>query len=66
MKQIQSPFSDERWEEKERGWNDDGPDAGRRQADADRKAREAAERERAVAEPAAAEAKRTSSGWRRS
>ncbi|MQS15953.1 hypothetical protein F7Q99_27785 [Streptomyces kaniharaensis] len=59
-------FSDERWEEKERGWNDDGLCAGCRQADADRKAREAAERERAAAEAAAAEAKRTSSWWRRS
>ncbi|MFJ9612050.1 hypothetical protein ACIRS1_37530 [Kitasatospora sp. NPDC101176] len=37
-----APFSNERWEEKEQGWNDDGLYAGCRQADADRKAREAA------------------------
>ncbi|MEU9077014.1 hypothetical protein [Kitasatospora sp. NPDC048538] len=60
------PFSDERWEEKERGWNDDGLCAGCRQTDADLAEREAAERERAAAEAAAAEAKRTSSWWRRS
>lgn len=65
-RRCSAPFSDERWEEKERGWNDDGLCAGCRQADADRKAREAAERERAAAEAAAAEAKRTSSWWRRS
>ncbi|MFE4397924.1 MULTISPECIES: replication-relaxation family protein [Streptomycetaceae] len=59
-------FSDGRREEKERGWNDDGLCAGCRQADADRKAREAAGRERAAAEAAAAEAKRTSFWWRRS
>ncbi|MFH8385547.1 hypothetical protein ACH4E7_32210 [Kitasatospora sp. NPDC018058] len=52
-------FSDERWAEKERGWNDDGLCAGCRQADADQKALEAAERERA-----AAEAKRRDSWWR--
>ncbi|MFD8782568.1 hypothetical protein [Kitasatospora sp. NPDC059599] len=63
---CKAPFSDERWEEKARGCNDDGLCAGCSQPDADRKAREAAERERAAAEAAVAEAKRTSSWWRRS
>ncbi|MGW3044669.1 hypothetical protein ACWC9T_32565 [Kitasatospora sp. NPDC001159] len=56
-------FSDERWEEKERGWNDGGLCADCRQADAGRKALEAAERERAAAETAAAEAKRLPGAW---
>jgi hypothetical protein len=45
-------FSDERWAERERAgaWGDDALCAGCRQADADRKALEAAERERAAVE----------------
>ncbi|MFE2415172.1 hypothetical protein ACFXDE_43325 [Kitasatospora sp. NPDC059408] len=64
---CKAPFSDERWEERERAaWGDDGLCVGCRQAAADRKARETAERERAAAEAAAAEAKRRGSWWRRS
>ncbi|MGW3078622.1 hypothetical protein [Kitasatospora sp. NPDC001132] len=64
------PFSDERWEERERAaWGDDGPCADYRQAAAEEQAREEAreeaERERAAAEAAAAEAKRRGSWWRR-
>ncbi|MDH6711098.1 hypothetical protein P3T27_007850 [Kitasatospora sp. MAA19] len=64
-RRCSAPFSDERWEEKERGWNDDGLCAGCRQADADQKAREEAERERAAVEAAEAEAKRSRPWWRR-
>ncbi|MFJ9847272.1 hypothetical protein ACIRYZ_43985 [Kitasatospora sp. NPDC101155] len=61
------PFSDERWEMRERAaWGDDGLCAGCRQAAADQKALEAADRERAAAEAAAAEARRSRSWWRRS
>ncbi|MEV0538031.1 hypothetical protein [Kitasatospora sp. NPDC050463] len=64
-RRCSAKFTDERWAEKERAWRDDGLCADCRQADADQRAREDAERERDAAEAAAAEAKRTSSWWRR-
>ncbi|MEV0193131.1 hypothetical protein AB0I39_31945 [Kitasatospora purpeofusca] len=59
-------FSDERWaEQKHAGaWGNDGLCVGCRQADAAERARQA-QREQAAAEAVAAEAKRTSSWWRR-
>ncbi|MGW6915585.1 hypothetical protein ACWGB8_17460 [Kitasatospora sp. NPDC054939] len=65
-RRCSAKFSDERWEEKERGWNDDGLCAGCRHDVAEQQAREEAEWERAAAEAAAAEAKRSRSWWRRS
>ncbi|WP_354645386.1 hypothetical protein [Kitasatospora camelliae] len=59
-------FSDERWAEKEKAWNDDGLCADCRQADADQQTRQEAEREQAAAEAAAAEEKRSRSWWHRS
>ncbi|MEV0537450.1 hypothetical protein [Kitasatospora sp. NPDC050463] len=60
-------FSDERWAEKEKAWNDDRLCADCRPAGVDRRAREAAEREQAAAEAeAAVEAKRAGVWWRRS
>ncbi|WBP91942.1 replication-relaxation family protein [Kitasatospora cathayae] len=63
---CKAPFSDERWEMRERAaWDDDGLCERCRQAAADQQAREEAERERAATE-ASAEAKRRGSWWRRS
>ncbi|KOV13300.1 hypothetical protein ADK60_29845 [Streptomyces sp. XY431] len=59
-------FSDERWAEKEKAWNDDRLCADCRQADADQQARQEAEREHAAVEAAAAEPKHSRSWWRRS
>ncbi|WP_354644316.1 hypothetical protein [Kitasatospora camelliae] len=58
-------FSDERWAEKEKAWNDDRLCADCRQADADQQARQEAEREHAAAQAAAAEEKRSRTWWRR-